>query len=185
MDFVLTDIHPHLEAWAAAAKKSANLRFVARSVDAGDAPRDLGQGEGKKVFRLFNLAFHHFDDGLARRILRNTLETSEGFGIFELQGRTAASLFTVSMMWPLLLLITPFYYWRSPGHLFFTYLVPVIPFVLVFDGYVSSLRTRNPRELLELMEGVEEVEGWKFRGGSELHTWPTGEMTWFIGVREE
>lgn len=158
---------------------------MAGSVDAGDAPRELGQGQGKKVFRLFNLAFHHFDDELGRRILRNTLQTSEGFGIFELQGRTAASLFTVSMMWPLLLLITPFYYWRSPGHLFFTYVVPIIPFVLVFDGYVSSLRTRTPKELLALMEGMEEVEGWRFRSGSELHTWPTGEMTWFMGVRED
>lgn len=168
-----------------AAAKSANLRYVTRSVDAGDAPRDLGQGQGKKVFRLFHLAFHHFDDGLGRRILKNTLATSEGFGIFELQGRTLSSLFTVSMMWPLLLLITPFYYWRSPGHLFFTYIVPIIPFVLVFDGYVSSLRTRTPEEFFTLMEGMEEVEGWRFRSGSELHTWPTGEMTYFIGVREQ
>ena len=181
---MLTDIHPHLDAWEAAAKKSENLRFIAQSVDAGDAPRDLGQEKGKGVFRLFNLAFHHFDDKLAARILKNTLERSAGFGIFELQGRTLSSLFTVSMMWPLLLLITPFHFWRSPGHLFFTYIVPVVPFVLVFDGWVSSLRTRSPEEVLALMEGMVEAEGWRFRSGSEVHTWPTGEMTWFIGVRE-
>ncbi len=85
VQFVLTDLHPHLDAWRAAAKKSGNLTFIADSVDAANAPKDLLAGlEGprtkkKKVFRLFNLAFHHFDDGLAAQILRNTLETAEGF----------------------------------------------------------------------------------------------------------
>lgn len=83
VQFVLTDLHPHLEAWRAAAAKSENLTFVAEAVDAARAPRGLlGEGEvEKKVFRLFNLAFHHFDDGLAAEILRNTLETADGFGL--------------------------------------------------------------------------------------------------------
>jgi len=83
VQFVLTDLHPHLEAWRAAAAKSENLTFVAEAVDAASAPTGLlgegGKGE-RKVFRLFNLAFHHFDDALAAEILRNTLETADGFG---------------------------------------------------------------------------------------------------------
>ena len=88
--FVLTDLRPHVEAWERASKRSENLRFVAEGVDASDAPKDLlervpgltaGVGEEKKkVMRLFSLAFHHFDDGLAEGILRNTTETSDGFG---------------------------------------------------------------------------------------------------------
>jgi len=93
--FVLTDLRPHVEAWREAAGRSESgcLRFVGEGVDAADAPRDLvekvigeGKGEGKKgekkkkVMRLFSLAFHHFDDELAEGILRNTLETSDGFG---------------------------------------------------------------------------------------------------------
>jgi N-acetylglutamate synthase/N-acetylornithine aminotransferase len=93
--FVLTDLHPHTDLWAQAAKQSAYLSYVPEPVDAARAPRDLlskyatggtgrGVGEGrekKKVFRLFNLAFHHFDDGLARRILRDTVEGGgDGFG---------------------------------------------------------------------------------------------------------
>jgi hypothetical protein len=78
--FVLTDLHPHIPDWTEAAKKSSNLSFISTPVDAANAPADLLAGDNKKVFRLFNLAFHHFDDDLARAILKNTIETSDGFG---------------------------------------------------------------------------------------------------------
>jgi len=78
---VLTDLHPHLDAWTAAAKKSDHLTFAVGSVDAANAPGGLlGDEPDEKVFRLFNLAFHHFDDELGGRILRNSVETAGGFG---------------------------------------------------------------------------------------------------------
>lgn len=88
--FVLTDLYPHIPEWERAAAKSKNISFVPKPVDATNAPRDLldglvgaggtpgGVGD-KKVFRMFNLAFHHFDDDLAKLILKNTLETADGF----------------------------------------------------------------------------------------------------------
>lgn len=188
--FVLTDIAPHLDAWEKSAKKSDNLHFVPSSVDAANAPRNILQfvlddrSPKKKVFRLFSLAFHHFDDAMAAKILINSIDTSDGFGIFELQKRTLSSLLTVTLMWPLLLLISPLYFWRSPGHLFFTYVIPIIPFVVVFDGWVSSLRTRNAEEILDILGQQCDVSGWQFGHGNECHTYPIGEMTWFIGVKK-
>lgn len=78
--FVLTDIHPHIADWTEAAKKSDNLSFIPTPVDATNVPKDLMEDTGKKVFRLYNLAFHHFDDPLALEVLKNTLETADGFG---------------------------------------------------------------------------------------------------------
>ena len=80
VDFILTDLHPHLEAWSAAAKKSDHLGYISMPVDAANAPADLIRTDGKKVFRMFNLAFHHFDDPLAQQILKNSIETADGFG---------------------------------------------------------------------------------------------------------
>ncbi len=67
-----------------AVKKSngGNLSYISKPVDATNAPKDLlvaHEGNDKKVFRMFNLAFHHFDDELAKKILKNTLETADGF----------------------------------------------------------------------------------------------------------
>ena len=81
--FVLTDLHPHTAEWEAACKKSDHLSYIAEPVDASAATAELiarHTAPGKKAFRLYNLAFHHFDDGLARAMLKNTLETSDGFG---------------------------------------------------------------------------------------------------------
>jgi hypothetical protein len=92
--FVLTDIHPHIPDWTEAAKRSENLTFIAKSVDATNAPNDLIDDNGKKVFRLFNLAFHHFEDPLGKAILKNTMETADGFG-YSLQYRRMNNLLTV------------------------------------------------------------------------------------------
>jgi len=182
--FVLTDLHPHIPDWTEASKRSENLTFVSEPVDAANAPAHLNGQEGKKIFRLYNLAFHHFDDNLGSDILRNTLETADGFGIFELQERTISSLITIFAMGLLMFLITPFYFWRSPGHLFFTYIIPIIPFVLVFDGYISSLRTRSPEEVQDLMKKCgASCDGWTIKAGQEQHTFPTGYLTWFIAVK--
>jgi len=202
--FVLTDLHPHIAEWTKAAAKSENLSFVSNPVDAANAPTDLIKRDGKKTFRLFFLAFHHFDDPMAREILRNTMETADGFGyvilcvrrlkfadeapdsIFELQERTISSMITVTAMGILMFFISPFYFWRSPGHLFFTYIIPLIPLILVLDGWVSSLRTRTSEEVQALMkECGASADGWTIKSGAEQHTWPTGYMTYVIGVNDK
>jgi hypothetical protein len=79
--FVLTDIHPHIPDWTEASKRSENLSFVSDSVDAANAPASLNRNGEQKIFRLYNLAFHHFDNELGSAILRNTIETADGFGL--------------------------------------------------------------------------------------------------------
>lgn len=88
--FVMTDISPHVEAWNTACKKSEArmLGYVERSVNATDAPdKDsllkgqpgTSEGKSKGIMRLFSLAFHHFDDELAVRVLRDAMRKDDGF----------------------------------------------------------------------------------------------------------
>ncbi|KAI0178650.1 hypothetical protein GGR52DRAFT_532951 [Hypoxylon sp. FL1284] len=191
VDFVLTDLHPHVESWEAASKKSDRLTYVSRPVDAANAPEDLlrrygakkngGAGGNKGIFRLFNLAFHHFDDDLARAILKNTVETSEGFGIFELQDRSVGGLATCFIFGFFIFLVAPLLYWWSPLRLFFIYAVPIVPFVLVFDGLISCLRTRTADEVEALLRSCgANSDGWEIRSGREQVIWPCGYLNWVI-----
>lgn len=188
--FILTDLHPHVDLWSAAAQQSPNVTFIPTSVDASRAPADLIQKkDGKKVFRLFNLAFHHFDDNLARRILKNTVDTSDGFGIFELQDRSFGGGFLTCCLFGVgTMLLAPYYAiaWGAPMALVFTYLLPALPFVLVFDGWMSSLRTRTAAEVEDMLRGCggEGVEKWEVSSGSESFMWPVGRVNWVIGLKK-
>ncbi|KAI9891029.1 MAG: hypothetical protein M1814_003380 [Vezdaea aestivalis] len=182
--FVLSDIHPHTEAWRAEERESrGGLGWIERSVDASDEAGALDEERraGRKVFRTFFLAFHHFDDQMAKSVLKDAGKRGDGFLIFELVDRDFASFITNLLLWPLLLIITPFYYWQDPVHLFFTYIIPILPFVLVFDGIISSLRCRGKEEIRALMGP--EMSDWKLKTGSITHTWPTGNMIYFIGSK--
>lgn len=79
--FVLTDLYPHVEAWRALKAESPHIDYIAKSVDACNAPPEVvtGGSEQSRVFRLFCLSFHHFDDQLARRILDDSMAKSDGF----------------------------------------------------------------------------------------------------------
>lgn len=188
VDFVLTDLHPHPDSWAKIAAASKNVTYVPFPVDASNAPEGLVEkytSSGKRVFRLFNLAFHHFDDKLARAILKNTVETSDGFGIFEMQDRSFSSLVTCFMYGFFILLCAPFFYWWSPIRLFFVYLCPIVPFVLVFDGLVSSLRTRTPEEVEVLLRTCgADTRDWEIKSGRERFLWPTGELNWIVCTKK-
>ncbi|KAK4162850.1 hypothetical protein QBC43DRAFT_345498 [Cladorrhinum sp. PSN259] len=186
--FILTDLHPHTELWEQFSKESPNLGYVPTSVDASSAPSSLTHQEGKKVFRLFNLAFHHFDDSLARKILKNTVETSDGFGIFELQDRTVGGGFFPCCLFGIAtMLLAPYYafIWKSPMALVFTYLFPALPFVLVWDGWMSSLRTRTAEEVEALLRGCggDGIEEWEVKSGSEGFMLG-GKVNWVVGYKK-
>ncbi|KAK2030443.1 hypothetical protein LX32DRAFT_638154 [Colletotrichum zoysiae] len=189
VDFILTDLHPNTDAWARAAAESDHIGYEPNSVDAAAAPRELVDGytsKGKKVFRLFNLAFHHFDDPLAKAILKNTLETSDGFAIFELQGRDLYSFLMPAVLGIGCIFLAPIHAWRlrSISALIFTYLIPIIPFVLVFDGFISALRTRTPDEVEALMKSCgARTDGWEFKSGSEPHMPPFGHVKWIVAEK--
>jgi hypothetical protein len=79
--FLMTDLAPHIEAWKTAVKEypDSGLGYLNQSVDAANPPESLISQDGRNIFRVFCLAFHHFDDELAKKIMHSTLETANGF----------------------------------------------------------------------------------------------------------
>ncbi|RMZ34461.1 hypothetical protein D0859_01397 [Hortaea werneckii] len=208
INFRLSDIYPNLDAWMEHAAQSDHLSFVPQPVDASnppfsvisvstagdkDAVFDQGyESDGSKVFRLFCLAFHHFDDDMAQRVLKSTLQTSDAFAIIELQDRRVGSLLIMILDFWLLLLVTIFYFRHNSLHLLLTYAIPLLPFLHSWDGFVSCLRTRTFAEFMSLVERVQgNCKGdhisrrgdavaahgdWLFSHSRRLHTWPLGYM---------
>ncbi|KAL7938711.1 hypothetical protein V8C35DRAFT_288956 [Trichoderma chlorosporum] len=184
VDFVLTDLHPNIAAWKRIVMKFPGITYESQSVDASNAPKDLVERPGgKKVMRLFNLSFHHFDDALARGILKDTANTSHGFAIFELQDRSFASAVSVFMFGVGAIVMAPIFALKrkSLAIFIFSWIIPVLPFVLVFDGLVSCLRVRTPGEIESLLRGCGTVtSSWEMQSGRCRFIWPCGHLNWVI-----
>lgn len=200
--FVLTDLHPHIPNWALASSASPQIHYAPQSVDASSSPADLlttvspalpssssSSSQPPKVFRTFHLAFHHFPDSLASAIVRDTMRTSHGLAIFELQDRSARAFLAVLLLGIGVMAFAPYYAvkWRSPGTLFWCWVVPVLPFVLVWDGWMSSVRTRTVDEVRELMKGCGEgdMDKWEVRSGRVTHLPPCADVNWIIATKRE
>jgi len=113
-------------------------------------------------------SFHHFPPAEARAILQDAVNCRQGIGIFEMTGRDAATILRIFM--------APFFVMRLTGsirpfrwsRLLLTYLIPVIPLVVMMDGIVSCLRTYTIPELTELTGSLEGTPyDWEIR---KVHT---------------
>src|SRR5262249_52994119 len=112
-------------------------------------------------------SFHHFRPEAARGILKDAVRSRQGIGVFEATQRSLPALLAMLLTPLFVLLITPFIRpWRL-SRLFWTYLLPVVPLVVLFDGIVSCLRTYTPAELRALAASVP---------GSDTYVWEIGEQ---------
>jgi hypothetical protein len=161
VEITLTDMFPDLEAFRRASRQSGGkIQYVETPVDALQVPAALSG------FRTFFAAFHHFPPDAARQILADTVHRGEGIGIFEFTDRSL-TLYLVA-------LVSPFFFWLmtplirpfSWKRLFWTYLVPVVPLLSVWEAMASNLRTYSPAELQELVHGLDAVH----------YTWEIGKV---------
>jgi hypothetical protein len=171
----LTDKYPNLVAYQNVAALSENrIASYPHPVDAMNVPREL------KGFRTMFTSFHHFSPEQARAILQNAVDAGEGIGIFEITRRAPAAM-GLMFTWVLFLLLgTP---WVRPfrwSRLLWTYLVPIIPLALMFDGVVSCLRTYRPSELQDI---VRKLNNSQYRWDIGEHAGRYGEprITYLIG----
>lgn len=172
---LLTDKCPNLRAFQNLRVASENhIAFCPNSVDAMKVPGDL---EG---FRTMFTSFHHFSPDEARAILQNAVDANQSIGIFEITRRAPT---TIALMFPWALvpfaftpLIRPFRWSR----LLYTYVIPIIPLVLLFDGVVSCLRTYRPQELREI---IKKLSGIEYQWEVGVHSKASGQapITYLIG----
>jgi Fe-S-cluster formation regulator IscX/YfhJ len=155
----LTDKYPNLDAMEALSKRyPESISFVGAPVDAREVPSDL------KGIRTLFVAFHHFRPEDAKKILRDAAENKAPIGIFEATERSFFN-FIIKIFDPIaVMLAVPFIRPFSWSRIFFTYIIPLIPFSLMWDGMVSVLRTYSIREMNELTEQVK-VDGYRWETG--------------------
>jgi hypothetical protein len=175
LHIVLTDKYPNLGAFQfAAAASGDHIGFCPDSVDATNVPPEL------KGFRTMFTSFHHFRPEEARAVLQNAVDARQGIAIFEVTRRAPATI-GLMFLWAL----TPFALtpWIRPfrwSRLLWTYVLPIIPMVLLFDGVVSCLRTYRPQELREIIAKLP-ATGYQWELGEHSAAQGRVPITYLIG----
>jgi hypothetical protein len=148
---VLTDKFPSSDL-SARLRQEPGMTCLNVSVDAASVPESL------HGFRTIFSSFHHFPDTVAREVLGDAVRRREGFAMAEVTSRTPRAFATMLVMPLLVWLVTPFIRPFRWSRLLLTYVVPLIPLVVLWDGIVSCFRTRTPEELLKLSKSFPQYE---------------------------
>lgn len=147
----LSDFFPNITAFHRAKNLCpSNLSFLSYPVDASAVPSEL-QG-----VRLLSNAFHHFSPLLARKIVANAIDNNAPLVVVELSVRKPINLASFFVIPILALFAIPFVRPFRWNWLLFTYVIPVIPFIMAWDGLASHLRTYSKSDWENLLSGIDQ-----------------------------
>ena len=162
IEICLTDKYPNIAAFENARRKTGGqITFYPGFVEAASLPRELSG------FRTIFTSFHHFTPDEAVAILQNAVDDGQGIGVFEAAKRDPLTILLTVLMPVAGLITAPFARPFRISRLFWTYVAPVIPFVLFFDGVISCLRAYSQQELWRLAAQVR----------AENYVWQIGERS--------
>ena len=145
----LTDLHPDGDTWAWLEARA--IRDV--TGHPGRVPADAVPAELAGVRTVFD-GLHHLPPAAVRAVLADASRKGVPLLAAEAVERSALGLLGVLASPLLVWLVTPFLRPLSVTRLVFTYVVPLVPLLVLWDGVVSVLRCYRPAELLALAQGL-------------------------------
>lgn len=169
LQIILTDLYPNISAFEFTREKGGEELFAYRpeSIDARRPPEDL------TGIRTQFLSMHHFKPDEVVTILQNAVDQEQAIAIFEGQERSIKSIVPMLLSPISVLLTTPFIRPFKLGRILFTYLIPLVPIFVCWDGVVSALRTYTVEEMEAMVKTVK---------GHESFDWNIGKIASGPGV---
>lgn len=177
LELLLTDKYPNILRLRQLVEQHENCAFAEGSVDAV-APTH------REGFRTLFTSFHHFPPIQARGIIQSAVNQRSPIAIFEFTERSLQFAVMSLIFAPLLVLfMTPRVQPVTLGRFLWTYLLPVMPIVHAWDGFVSGLRTYSTDELETLVISVADHESYEWNIGTVVGTnRPAFRITYLIGL---
>ncbi len=176
LKIILTDYYPNIEAFKHTKASANNIEYITTSIDALNVPKSL---EG---LRTQFLSLHHFKPMQAQQILQNVINNESAIAIFEAQERNLKSIIFMLLSPINVLLLTPFIKPFKFGRLLFTYLFPILPILVCWDGLVSVLRTYSIKEMNKLINGLSNGDSYEWKLG-KVKSGPS-KITYLLGYKK-
>lgn len=149
----LSDLYPNLKAAAAINNDNdPSISYLTTPVDATSLDAD------QKGVRTMVCSMHHMKPEVAKAILKDAKDAHQPICIFEISDNS----FPPTWLWwvglPLnflsVLFVTPSVRPMTWQQIVFTYLIPILPLFIAWDGGVSNARTYTLSDWDELLSGL-------------------------------
>ncbi len=165
-----TDLYPNKDAAARLNNDgNPNTEYL---LDPVNATQVKEQG-----FRTMVCSFHHMTEDVAKSILKDAHDSKEGICVFEISDNSipywiAWLAFPINIL--SVLFITPMVRPFTWQQFVFTYLIPILPLAIAWDGAVSNVRTYTVKDLQDLTSDLNDNYSWeidtvKGKGGKKLY----------------
>ncbi len=172
---VLTDLFPNHTSLETIADQHPLLRYSSIPVNVLDIDPTL---DGVRI--LFS-SFHHFSKGQAAAILQDAVDKKKAIGIFEFSERRLSQFLLLPGLTFILfakqLRKRPFRW----GRLLWSYLIPVVPLIFMWDSFVSMLRTYSHAELQTIVDMVDNKDDYRWEIGESASPLTPLKNTYLIG----
>lgn len=173
----LTDLYPNVPRLKAIAEASGGqIDFSPSPVDATNVPAEL------TGFRTLCNSFHHFRPEMALKIVEDAVRKRQGIAILEFVERTPAAMANIPFAMLQSLIVTPFLRPFRFSKLLFSWVLPLIPLTVLFDGTVSCLRVYSVNELKALVAQIPDA---RYEWDIRRDAWGPFGSTTLIGIPQE
>lgn len=169
----MTDLFPNTKAASAInAQGDPNLQYTTTPVDATDVEAE------RQGLRTMVCSMHHMRPEIAKAILKDARDDRQPICIYEISDNSFPKwiwwiAFPINIL--TVLFITPMVRPMTVQQIVFTYLIPILPLVIAWDGAVSNARTYTLEDMDQLLQGLEgpgyawEKGSLKGKGGNKLY----------------
>jgi hypothetical protein len=173
LKLILSDLYPNLSAAAQFNKdKNQGIEYITTPLDASNVDKEI------KALRTMVSSMHHMKPVVARQILQNAKESNQPILIFEISDNGPPIILwwlAIPFAFITTLFVTPMVRPMTWQQLVFTYVIPILPLFIAWDGAVSNARTYTLEDMDILIDGLsEEHYQWekgkiKGKGGNKLY----------------
>lgn len=168
--FLVSDLFPNLESFE---EITSQKELGIQSVDVSVNALNVDSGLEHDTRTIIN-SFHHFTPIMAEAILEDTVQKNKSIFIYEGFRRDPMGLVPTGPWMTLALLANPWIAKRSKFlKIIFSYIIPIIPLIAMWDGLVSTLRIHTEHDLMEMVSKWPQYE-WSYsehpyaRGGKAV-----------------
>lgn len=162
LSLTLTDLYPNTEVAAQInAQKDPNLSYLTEPVDATNVSK------GKEGLRTMVCSMHHMRPETAQNILRAAQQDRQPICIYEISDNSLPFILwwlAIPTSFLMVFFLTPFVRPLSFRQIIFTYLIPLLPIFIAWDGAVSNARTYTLADWDEILAQLP----------SDNYTWKKG-----------